>query len=31
MINPDHSAITPVREEVVETMAPFFSEVFKNP
>ncbi len=31
MINLDHSATTPVREEVGEAMAPFFSDVFGNP
>lgn len=30
-INLDHSATTPVREEVAEAMAPYFSEVFGNP
>ena len=31
MINLDHSATTPLREEVCEAMAPFYSEVFGNP
>lgn len=31
MINLDHSATTPIREEVGEAMTPFFSDVFGNP